>query len=291
MKKMKKASVFNIVLCVILILYTLSLFIPMVYGLWTSLKSNIAFTLDPLWLPKKPTLENYTNAWDYFYVSVITKTYQKKVYLPQMFVNSLIYAVGCAFCQTFIPFLVAYLTARYKFVSSKIVYMTVLIVMMIPVVGSLPSEIQVAKSLGLFDKVWGVFIMQCNFLGMYYLVFYANFRAIPNDFVEAAEIDGASPLRIMFTIMMPMAINAFGAVFLLKFIFYWNEYQIALVYLPSYPTISKGMLNFDKSTINQIANIPSKLAGCTMLCLPILAIFLIFKNKLMGNVSMGGIKG
>lgn len=290
-KKSLKFGILGIVLCVILAIYSISMLLPILYGLWTSLKDNLAFTIDPVWFPKKPTFDNYKNAWDYFYVSVITDTYQTKVYLPQMFVNSLLYAVGCGFCQTFVPFLVAYLTARYKFALSKIINTLVVVVMMIPVVGSLPSEIQMAKTLGLFDTIWGVFIMQSNFLGMYYLVFYATFAAIPNDFVEAAEIDGANPLTIMFKIMFPMAITSFGAVFLLKFIYYWNEYQIALVYLPSFPTISKGLLNFDKATINEIANIPSKLAGCMMLCVPIFALFLIFKNKLMGNVSLGGVKG
>ena len=270
----KQFSVLGLVLGILLCVYAFSLIFPLLWTFMTSLKSNFVYTIEPIWFPKEITFENYSNAWHYFYVTVVTPTSKLTYYFDDMMLNSIVYSLGCAFCATFVPFLVAYLTARYNYKFSKIINTAVIVIMTIPVVGNQPSEIQIMKSLGLFDQVWGVFIMQSHFLGMYYLVFYASFKNIPNDFVEAAEIDGASPARIMFTIMMPMAKNAFGAVFLLRFIFYWNEYQIALVYLPSYPTISKGLLNFDRSTINQIANNPSKMAGCMMLCIPILIVFL-----------------
>lgn len=68
---------------------------------------------------------------------------------------------------------------------------TVLITMVIPVVGSLPAEIRMAQSLGLYDQIWGMWILKANFLGMYFLVFYNIFKALPASYTEAAKIDGA----------------------------------------------------------------------------------------------------
>ena len=74
--------------------------------------------------------------------------------LVQLFSNTFIYAIGCAFFNTLVPCITAYFAARYKFKYSKIIYFTVVIVMVIPIVGSLPSEIRTSKGylFGLFSE-------------------------------------------------------------------------------------------------------------------------------------------
>lgn len=287
----QKMNVGTVVLLIILIVYSLILIFPLLWGVWTSFKGNLNYSDDKLWLPTKWVFDNYTNAWKYFYIPIVRETTQEKVYLEKMLLNTVLYSLGSAFFSTFVPFLVAYLTAMFDYKFSRFINKLVLVLMIVPVVGSLPSQIQMTQNLGIYDQMWGVWILAANFLGMYYLVFYANFKSIPKDFAEAASVDGASNTRIMFRIIMPMMINSFLAVFLIKFIFYWNEYQTAIVFIPSYPTISSGLLSFESSSINEIAGVPSKMAGCMMLCAPIIVLFIIFKNKLMGNVSVGGVKG
>ena len=291
LKQRKPINIAMLILFLILFLYTLFLVFPLCWGLWTSFKTNIEYSDNKLWFPSKFTFKNYKNAFKYFYIPVIKGGVQRKVYLEEMLLNTMLYSLGCAFFSSFTPFLVAYLTATYDYKFSRIVNKIVLIVMIVPVVGSLPSEIQMAKNLGLFDNMFGVWILAMSFLGMYYLVFYSIFKSIPKEYMEAASIDGASNTKIMFKIIMPLAIKSFLVVFLIKFVFYWNEYQTAIVFIPSYPTLSSGLLNFEGSSINEISGLPCKMAGCMTLCVPILVLFIIFKEKLMGNVSMGGIKG
>ena len=132
--------------------------------------------------------------------------------------------------------------------------------------------------------------MQFNFLGSYYLVFHAMFANVPKDFADAAYIDGAGEWRVMMQIMIPMVKNTFFVIVLLYFIGYWNDYQTPMLYIPSYPTMANGLYQFSQSTDNALATVPMKLTGCMIMFLPILVLFLIFRNKMLGNISMGGLK-
>jgi ABC-type glycerol-3-phosphate transport system permease component len=207
-----------------------------------------------------------------------------------MALYSVIYAGGCAFVQTLATCIVAYATARFDFKLSKIIYSTVLILMVLPIIGSLPSELQLTKNLGLYDTLFGPLVLKFNFIGMYYLVFYATFRGVPKAYTEAAKIDGASNMRIMTRIILPLIKNTFLTIMLINFVAYWNDYQTPLVYIPSYPTMAYGLYLYNFSTISEISDTPMKIAGCMIVFLPILIVFIIFQKRLMGNVSMGGIK-
>jgi ABC-type glycerol-3-phosphate transport system permease component len=163
--------------------------------------------------------------------------------------------------------------------------------MIFPVVGSLPSEMQIARSLGLYDSYLGNFFLKASFWGLYYLVFFEMFKGVPRDFQEAAQIDGASNLNIMLRIMYPLIRGTFFTVMLIYFITYWNDYQTPLLYLPSKPTIALGLYIFTFSTLNELAGEPIKLGASIIVFIPIFVLFALFQKRLIGNISMGGIKG
>ena len=171
-------------------------------------------------------------------------------------------------------------------------YATVLIVMIIPIVGSMPSEIQMAKTFGLYNQMWGLWIMKANFLGMYFLVFHEYFKGLPDSYVEAAKIDGAGNVSILLRIGMPLAKNLFLTVLLINFITYWNDYQIPMLYLPSHPVAAWGMYRFVNEPLStEISNTPTRLAGVCLMALPIVVFYAAFNKKLNVNLSVGGIKG
>jgi multiple sugar transport system permease protein len=162
--------------------------------------------------------------------------------------------------------------------------------MALPIIGSAPSELHVAKTLGIFDSHTGMWIMKSSFLGMYYLIFYAIFKGIPKDYNDAAAVDGASHYRVFFTIILPLASKTFSTVYLLYFIGFWNDYQTPLIYMPSFPTLAMGLYSFTFANNSATGSVPVKMAGNFLIFIPILIVFIAFKNKLLGNVSMGGIK-
>lgn len=279
---------------VFLAVYAISLFIPFFWTLMTAIKNPQEYSLldNHLWWPKQVDFSNFATAYKNFYVSVTNSDGSvSKFYMPQLFLNSFLYSLGCAAASTLVPCCVSYACARFKFPFSKVIVAIVIITMSLPIVGSLPSEIQVTKALGLYNHFFGLFILKANFLGLYFLVFYAEFQGIPYAYTEAGKIDGLNNWQIMTRIIFPMAKSTILTVFILNFITYWNDYQIPMIYLPSYPVAAFGMYDFQNSLIQEIAYTPTKLAGILLMTAPILLVFAIFHKKLMINTSIGGIKG
>lgn len=288
------ANVLLTVLCVILILYTVIFFIPIVWALITTFKDYNIYRLATARKDvelmigfNNMTFENFALAWTEFKIPVLDGS----VHVTEMFLNSILYAGGCALVNTMVPCVVAYLVARYDYGLGKIVYGIVLVTMAIPIVGSLPSEIAMVERLNLMDSVIGLYILKANFLGIYFLVFYAQFKAIPKDYTEAAEIDGASDMHIMLNIIFPIAIGTITTVILLNFIAYWNDYQIPMIYWESRPVVAYGMYYFVRVTTGKMGATPVKLAAMIIVAIPIIILFLIFNQKIMSNMSIGGVKG
>ena len=125
---------------------------------------------------------------------------------------------------------------------------------------------------------------------MYFFVYHAFFKGVPDAFREAAEIDGASDFTIMVRIFFPLAVKIILTVFLIQFVALWNDYQTPLLYLPTHPTLAYGVFYLSYFQLHEWYHTPIRMAGCIMLVIPILIIFIAFKNKLMGDISLGGIK-
>ena len=220
----------------------------------------------------------------------------KEVGLLSMYANTLLYASGCALASTIVPCLSAYACARFNYKFSKFMHTLVIVVMMIPIVGSLPSEIEVARTFGVMNSIWGLWIMKANFLGLYFLVFYDIFKGVPVAFTEAAKIDGASHFQILFKIALPLIKNTFLTVLLIKFITFWNDYQSPMMFMPSFPTIANGLnyimnLNSNAEQGSVYTEVPVRMAMVILTATPVTILFMIFQQRLLGNLTMGGVKG
>ena len=312
MKKRKSfdINILALILGTILVLYTAFLGLILFYGLINSLKDQLAFDADPVFWSKALfddlnlrkqlsgddsltwyNLGNYLQAFEAINMKVRKGKQVFQIFLPEMFLNSLIYAGGCSFFATLTPCLVAYVTSKYNFRFNNVIYMTVIFVMVTPIVGNAPSSILMAKTLGLFDSQVGLWFMSATFLGTYYLVFHGIFKGLSWEYAEAAFMDGASHVTVLFQVMLPLIKNTFFVVMLLNFISYWNDYQRPWIYLPTIPTAAVGIQFCMNATENRNAGVPIKLAGGMLMLLPILALFLTFKDKFVGNLTVGGIKG
>ena len=287
-KTTRKTPIFAIALLVILIIYALSLIVPMIWAIYTSLKDEFSWAADKIfpdfeWI----TFDNYRAAYEAFKWPIEGGQY---VYFGEMMFNSVVYAVGSAFIQTAIICITAYATSRFNFKFDKVIYTIVIVTMILPIIGSLPSELRMAKLLHLYDSIWGMFLMKANFLGMYYLVFHAMFRGIPKDFDEAAWMDGAGNFTIFFKIIFPLVIGTFVTIVLINFIGFWNDYMTPMIYMPSFPTISLGLYNIIEGSITGKTGAPIQFAAAMIVFIPNFTVFIIFRDKLIGNISMGGLK-
>ncbi len=281
----------TIVMAVILGLYCAVLIIWLVWALLTSFKDPNDFLGNKYGLPDPWYFDNFAYVLNEYTVEKLSDGVKTVISAGDMIVNSLLYSVGSAFVATLVPCITAYLCARYKYKFSKIIYSVVLVCMVIPIVGSQASELQVVIKMGIFDHLWGMWIMKSGFLGLYFLVFHEVFLSIPDAYSEAAEIDGASDFCIMTKIMMPLAKNSFFTVLLIMFVTYWNDFQTPMLYLPTHPTISEALYWIKGSSFGYFSKMPVKMAAPMMFLLPVLIVFLCFHKRLLGNLTVGGVKG
>lgn len=286
----EKFGIFTSILLVFLCLYALSMMVTIGWGFLTSFKYQWDFRMNVIGLPEEWAW-NYGTVAKMFYVDIDTPNGTQSVYVVRLFLNGFLYALGCAFTNTLVPCVTAYMCAKFSYKYSKVLYTIVIVTMILPIIGSMPSEIQVAKFFNLYDHIWGLWLMKANFLGMYFLVFHGMAKSIPDAYSEAAKIDGAGNLTILIKIIFPVIKNTFLTVMLINFISFWNDYSIPQVYLPSYPTIAFGVLYMSITSQNEMSTIPMRMTSAMMALVPVLILFLCFHNKLLGNLTVGGIKG
>ena len=281
-------------------IYVIFLLYLILWGFGSSLKATLGLTNTfrdnmsgpPVGWPWEWEWSNYQMILGFLYVDVWGPTgLFVRTNLIGLILNSIFYAVGGSLVATAVPFIMAYATTKVKYKINVLIDTIVIVVMAIPIVGSQPSEIQVLKTLGVFDTWGGFFLQKANFLSMYYLIFQAIFRSISKEYTEAAKIDGAGYYNTMLIIIMPLAKTLFFTVFLLNFITFWNDYSYPLIYLRSKPTLAYGVYYLvHVNTENKLSNVPMRMCGSFILFIPILILFLCLKNVLMQNLSMGGIK-
>ncbi len=287
----RRMDAFQIILYVIVAVYCLSMVYVLLFGLMNSLKDATDFEwLNPFGFPHKEfgwKFDNYSKVLKEFKVSSMSMGGEEVGFMG-MFVNSLLYAVFMSLFSMATQIMVAYAIAKYDFRLKPLLYGVAVIVMLLPIIGSLASEVQMADTFNFRNNLLGICLMKCKYAGLYFLVFYATFRSVSWTYAEAAQIDGAGHLKIFIEIMLPLIKSTVFAVFILLFIEFWNDYYTPMIFLPQSPTMSYGLFVFQ--TDNR-ASQPIQLAACLLTCLPILVLFVVFKNKIMGNVTMGGLKG
>lgn len=310
----KKLTPFTIIIFVILIIYAISLIIPLVWGFSTSLKHYyLDFRYNVLGFPnfsawEKSTIEG-ENAWYSNYITVINNfnfmlrsvyyvgfksdvlvTHESTVTITTAILNTILYAGVMSCLNAIVPCIIGYLCAKYKFKFSAIIYAIVVFTMAMPLFGQAPSLITLLRKINLYDEFLGQWLMSATFANMYFLVFYAFFEGLSDAYLEAAEIDGASQFRVMTTIAIPLARKTIMTIILIVFVALWNDYNAPILYLPTKPTLAYGVFWLQQRSPVIKSQVTLQVASLMMLVAPILVLFIIFKDRFMGNLSMGGVK-
>ena len=162
MKKMKRINVLAIVICTLLAVYAVAIVFLILWGISTSLKAPIGrtnvfrgneFGLPQGW-PWDWAWDNFSTVFANLRVILTDGARLYYVNFLGMAINTVLYAFGGAIISTFTPCLVAYAVAKCDFKFNKVIEFIVIMAMVIPVIGSYPSEIQVLKTLNLFQLLW-----------------------------------------------------------------------------------------------------------------------------------------
>lgn len=284
-KKKEKRSVSflvaKIIVFVLFALYAFTLFYAMIYACSLALKTQFEYEDSLVGLPKSWKFSNFAKAF--------TAVQANEKNMIVMFINSLWYAVGGAVLGAATSAVVAYIVSKYKFPGRKIFYGMALVCMMIPIVGSFPSQYRVYNTLGILDTPLLLITKMAGF-GFNFIVLYSFFKTLSWTYAEAGFIDGASHLRVFIKIMLPMALPVMGSLFLVQMVQLWNEYMEPNLFLQSYPTLAAGLFIFQLHMTRQM-NYPMLFAGLIVSVLPVIVLFILFQKVMMESMSVGGIKG
>lgn len=274
-------------LWIILIIYAVSMLVLPLYMLNTSLKAdNLECVKNPLGLPKHVTWSNYREIFVIF-------DEKMEVSIAGMIGVSVSTSVLKPFLSVFFTTMFAYVEAKYEFFGKKFFFNLGIVLMILPIVGNLPSAMQVNKALGVYDNLFMNIITSpvgC-FYGTNFLLMYGAFKVIPWDYAEAAFIDGAGHYTVLFKIYLRMALPQAVVLFVLGFMGTWNDYSTYLIWLPSTPNISYGMYMFYQKANAYRVSLPELMAGFTIVMIPTVLIYCATQRIINSKFAIGGLKG
>ncbi len=271
----------------ILVVYALSMLVLPLYMVITALKAdNLECIFNPFGLPEKINWSNFTEIFEIF-------DERLEVSVGSMFFVSIITSVLKPVLGTFFTACWAYAEAKYNFIGKKFYFALGIILMILPIVGSLPSAMQVNKALGVYDNLFLNIITSPSggFYGTNFLLMYGAFKAIPWDYAEAASIDGAGRYRIFFDFYFRMALPQAVVLVVMGFMGTWNDYNTYMVWLPSTPNISYGMYLFNMRASAYRVSLPELMAGFTMVMIPTIIIYACTQKIINSKFAVGGLKG
>lgn len=281
MKSSKDFIAAKIIVFTLFALYAFTLIFAMLWAISASLKSQTEFYQNINGLPKEWKFSNYVTAFS----SVQANGHN----MFEMFWNSLWYSCGGALLGVLTSSVTAYVVAKYKFPGRGLIYGIALVTMMIPIVGSFPSQYKVYSILGIIDTPFLLITKAAGF-GFNFVVLYSFFKTLSWTYAEAGFIDGASHFRVFSTIMLPQALPVIGSLFMVQVVQLWNEYMEPNLFLQSYPTLSSGLYIFQLE-MTRGTNYPVLFAGLIISVIPVIILFVCFQNTMMESMSVGGIKG
>lgn len=295
--KIKRAKIDTLLLWIvgsIVILHCVLLLIPLAWVFIQSFNTNHNYMLNPFSFPKKLfDFSNYKFAASALNITVNSPGRGKVMYnMFNMSIYSLIIATVITLMQTLASSLLGYATGKYgHWKLSKGIYAVNLFLIVFPTIGSLPASLQLHKALGLYNNLVPFLLMGHYGAGMHLIMFSGAFRALPNDYREAAMMDGAGHFTVMVKIYYPMVFPLVASVFLLGFIGNWNNYMLCVTYLPSYPNLAYGIYFFQLMATVYGYSIPETLAGFILVAIPTSVLWMCSQKLITSKLTVGGLKG
>jgi ABC-type glycerol-3-phosphate transport system permease component len=271
----------RLLLYVALVSYCLTSVAAFLWTISISLKSNQEFFATSPWsLPKHPTLENYRSAW----------TTAK---IGDFFLNSAMMTVGTVTISLAVSATAAYALGRIKFRGNSLVSMFFLTGLMIPGFLIIVPLYFLLRDMHLLGSLYGlgiVYIATQIPFNIYVLTGF--FKTLPKELEEAAYVDGASPLKTFFRVMLPLAGPGLASVALLNCLTIWNEFFFALVFISdeSKFTLPVGLyrLSINAEYSSQWTQL---FAGLVLAMIPVLIVFGVAQERLTRGLTLGALKG
>ncbi|KQV05386.1 ABC transporter permease [Devosia sp. Root413D1] len=250
---------------------------PLVFTVLNSLKTRIGYAQNPLGLPLDISFENYAETF-------------VRMDVPRLLFNSIITTGGGLLLSTVAALFIAYAVTKLRIKGGNLIFLFIIAMLVIPSQVVIYPLYETILDLGLGGTYQGLIFSYAAFglpISTYMLA--AFFRAIPDELIEAARIDGAGELRILFQMMLPISTPAIAALSILNFVWMWNDLLLPLVI----------MGGSDKTTLmvgvallsgQYDVSIPLISAGLIVALLPVMIVYLLFQRQILSGALAGAVK-
>ena len=271
-------SISKIALCFVLGMASIITLYPLIWMLYTSLKSNKDISMSTFALPATLHFENYANAW-------------KQANIGTYFINSIIVSVTAIIFTVFIGAAAAFILSKFRFSMQKGVYSIFIVGMLIPLQSILvPLFIQM-RTLRLLDSLWSLILTYTAFgLPITIFIMESFMRAFPDEILEASIIDGSPIYKMFLKIILPMTKPAIASVVILNFLNNWKEFSFALIFISveQKKTLPLGLYNFLGAETSNYAGL---MAALVISSIPVIAIYLLLQKQVIDGMTAGAVKG
>ncbi|QYR22885.1 carbohydrate ABC transporter permease [Paenibacillus sp. sptzw28] len=269
----------KLLLTVIMFILGLAFLLPFFWMLSTSFKVEADVFKFPIeWIPKTwNAVNNYSEVWN--------GQYPFAVY----YWNTIKVTVVTTITSVLFSSMAAYGFSKVNFKGKDVLFIAVLVTYMVPQQAILVPQFILYRWLGLFDSHIGLILLgSFSVLGTFMLRQF--FMSIHNEFIESAKIDGASHIRIFAGIAFPLVRPAIATYAILRFIWTWNDYQNALVFIRSdhMYTLQLAIRKFADAYSQHYSLI---MAGAVSAIIPLLIIFILGQKQVIEGIAVGGVKG
>ena len=265
---------------ILLSLWAVIVLFPFYWMVLTSVKSYSAYNSEyiPKFFTLSPTLQNYVDAFT-------------AVPLGRYFTNTLVFTLITTLLMLVVITLAAFAFARLEFKGKRLAFTLLLSLMMIPNELVIITNFVTITDLGLRNTFTGLILPSVTSVFYIYLL-KENFAQIPDELYYAAKVDGTSDFKYLTKVMIPICSPTMITIVILKVIECWNSYVWPRLITDdeNYFLVSNGIQAIREGGFGR-DNIPAMMAAVVVISVPLIALFLIFRNKIMDGVSRGGTKG
>ena len=278
----QKAS--RIIVTVLMAAFAIGMVIPFIWMLSSSFKTASEVMQLPIkWIPNSFDLRNYKIVWNIG--DLAPRDYQ----FANAYINSIVVAVITVVSTLLTSSLAGYAFAKMEFRGRNILFLIYLATMMIPSSVTLIPKFVIFEQIGFIGTLLPIIIPRMvSVTGTFFMR--QHYMEIPNEIKEAAIVDGAGEFKIWLRVMLPMTKPAFASLGVLAFLWNWNNYDEALVFLTRSEcyTIPIALNNFIEEVSTQYNLI---MAAAVSALIPVFIVFVLLQKQLIVGLTAGAVKG
>lgn len=275
-----KGKIVKFVVYALLVFWALVVLFPFYWMVLSSFKSYGEYSSEyiPKFYSSAPTFQNYIQAFT-------------AVPLGKYFLNTLLYTVVTTGLMLSVSILAAFSFARLDFKGKDLAFTLLLSLMMIPNELVIITNFVTVTNLDMRNTFMGLILPSVTSVFYIYLL-RENFASVPDQIYYAAKVDGASDLKYLFKIIVPMCKPTIVTITILKVVECWNSYVWPRLITDdnNYFLVSNGIQEIRENGFGR-ENIPAMMAAVVVISLPLIVLFLLFHKKISAGVARGGIKG